>query len=439
MQAYGIIPAMLNYSMGGHGMILACQTAKVKQVITSRLFIKKAKLDEDVKQLAEQVELIYLEDIGKAITLTHKIQGWFLSKLASLFFCCYLQKISPDDAAVVLFTSGSEGVPKGVVLSHRNLLANRAQLASRIDFSAQDIILNALPMFHSFGLTAGTLLPLLSGVKTFLYPSPMHYRIIPEVAYEINATILFGTNTFLNGYAKYAHPYDFYSIRYVFAGAEKLQNDTRQTWAEKFGIRIFEGYGATETSPVLSSNTPMEHQSGSVGLFLPGIEYRLINVPGIEQGGQLHVKGPNIMKGYFLNKEPGVLVPPHSEAGQGWYDTGDIVDIDEEGYIRILGRVKRFAKIAGEMVSLTSIEEMVSHVWPDYCHAVTAIPDEQKGEQIILMTEKENANRKELIAYVKEKNMSELMIPRQIDEVSAIPILGSGKIDYVKVNKLVNN
>jgi len=280
-----------------------------------------------------------------------------------------------------LFTSGSEGEPKGVVLSHANLLANREQLAARLDLNAQDTILNALPMFHAFGLTAGTLLPLFYGMKTFLYPSPLHYRIIPEIAYDLNATILFGTNTFLAGYAKYAHPYDFYSVRYVFAGAEKLQDDTRRLWVDKFGIRVLEGYGTTETSPILAANTPMFYQEGTVGRFMPGIDWQLEEVEGVSEGGRLHVAGPNIMLGYLRPQRPGHLEPPQSRFGLGWYDTGDIVRVDDHGFVTICGRVKRFAKIGGEMVSLTAVEDIAARVWPGTLHAAVTLSDEKKGEK----------------------------------------------------------
>ncbi len=299
LQAYGRIPAMLNYTAGSKAMIAACESACVRTVVTSRRFIEMAKLGETAARLGERVELIYLEDLAARIAPLEKFTGWVLAFAAGPLHRRMASQ-DPNGRAVILFTSGSEGTPKGVVLSHANLLANRDQLASRVDFNAQDIILNALPLFHSFGLTAGTLLPLFSGMKTFFYPSPLHYRIVPEIAYDVNATVVFGTNTFLSGYARFAHPYDFYSVRYVFAGAEKLAEETRRVWSEKFGVRIFEGYGATETSPVLAANTPMENRPGSVGRFLPGIDYRLLPVPGVDEGGRLHVAGPNIMLGYLL-------------------------------------------------------------------------------------------------------------------------------------------
>ncbi len=435
LQLQGRVPAMLNYTVGARGLTSACETAQLRRVVTSRRFIEKARLEPLVAALTHRVELLYLEDIADTI-------GWG-TKLHA-FVACHLNaplkrgaERDPHHPAVVLFTSGSEGTPKGVVLSHHNLLSNIHQLASRVDFTAQDVALNALPLFHSFGLTAGMLLPLTSGVRVFFYPSPLHLRVVPEVAYDTNASILFGTNTFLAGYARFADPYDFYSVRYVFAGAEKLQEEVRRTWQDKFGIRIFEGYGATETSPVLAANTPLANRPGTVGRLMPGVEYRLIRVPGLEEGRRLQVRGPNVMRGYLLNDRPGVLVPPATELGPGWYDTGDIVTIDSDGFVRICGRAKRFAKVAGEMVSLTTVEMLAGKTWPDTLHAAVAIPDERKGEQIVLLTTAANAERAALLAQAQTEGVAELYVPRRILAVAAIPVLGSGKIDYVAATRLV--
>lgn len=435
LQFYGRVPAMLNYTVGSQGMISACETAVLKRVITSRKFIEQAKLQTAVDALAEKVELIYLEDIARRINLVDKLMG--LLQASNDNWLRHLVKRDQSKPAVILFTSGSEGTPKGVVLSHRNLLANIQQLVSRIDFNAQDVALNALPLFHSFGLTAGMLLPLTSGVRVFFYPSPLHYRLVPEIAYEINATILFGTNTFLAGYARFADPYDFYSLRYVFAGAEKLQKEVRELWHEKFGVRIFEGYGATEASPVIAGNTPLANRSGTVGKLMPGMEYQLEKVPGLDDGQRLYVRGANIMLGYLFNDNPGVLVPPTSELGEGWYDTGDIVTIDEEGFVRICGRAKRFAKVAGEMVSLTTVEVLASKVWPGALHAAIAIPDERKGEQVVLLTTQADANRATLLVQAQADGLGEISVPRKIQTLTHIPVLGTGKIDYVSAAKLV--
>ncbi len=429
LQATGRVPAMLNFSTGAKNLISACNTAKIKTIYTSKQFVTTGKLTEVVEAVEKTgVKIIYLEDLAKTITILDKLKGLVTSRFAQVFY----EAPNADSPAVILFTSGSEGTPKGVVLSHRNIQANRYQLASRVDFGPTDIVFNALPIFHSFGLTGGTLLPILSGIRTFFYPSPLHYRIVPELVYDTNATIMFGTDTFLSGYARFANAYDFYSIRYVFAGAEKLKEETRKLWAEKYGVRIFEGYGATETSPALSTNTPMHNKPGTVGRLLPGISYELEDMPGIEDGGKLVVCGQNVMKGYLLHDQPGVLVPPSDNK----YDTGDIVSVDADGYITIKGRAKRFAKIAGEMVSLTAVETYLAKLWPENHHAVVNIPDAKKGEALVLVTDKHDAERSDISAYAKSQGISELSVPRTIKMVDKVPLLGTGKTDYVKVKEL---
>ncbi|MGB1077158.1 MAG: acyl-[ACP]--phospholipid O-acyltransferase [Bdellovibrionales bacterium] len=429
LQAFGRVPAMLNFSAGAQSLTSACQTAKIKTVITSKRFIEIGKLDDVIAEIAKHTDIVYLEDIKAQVKLSDKI----CALLTSPRRLHTRQRVSPHDPALILFTSGSEGMPKGVVLSHANIMSNIVQLSSRVDFNRQDIVFNCLPMFHSFGLTGGTLLPILSGVRTFLYPSPLHYRIVPELVYSSNATIMFGTDTFLNGYARMADPYDFYSMRYIFAGAEKVKDETRQLFMDRFGVRILEGYGATETAPGLALNSPMHMQAGSVGRLLSGIEYRLDNVPGVEIGGRLFVKGPNIMLGYYRADNPGVLEPP----ANGWYDTGDIVDIDDRGFVKILGRAKRFAKIAGEMVSLTSVETMVQSIYPDAQHAVVTIPDARKGEQLVLVTTQPKAKKADLSKYASKQGISELSVPKTILEIDKMPVLGSGKTDYSAVQELV--
>ena len=434
LQLYGRIPAMLNYSTGSAGMLSACKTALVKTVLTSRRFIEKGNLNEEAELLSKQVKLVYLEDLAKSISGPAKFKAMLQGITANLWY--KHSQFSPDSPAVVLFTSGSEGTPKGVVLSHANILSNLKQLESCISFNAQDIVLNFLPMFHSFGFTVGTILPIISGMKTFFYPTPLHYSVIPEIAYEIHATIMFGTNTFFAAYAKKAHAYDFYNMRYVVAGAEKLQENTRQVWADKFGIRILEGYGATETSPITSVNTPLYHKAGTVGRFMPYMEYRLEPVEGINDAGQLHVSGPNIMLGYLLADNPGVLVPPESIYGKGWYDTGDIVHVDDEGFISIRGRSKRFAKVSGEMVSLTAVEQLAINAWPNAHHAAISLPDAKKGEQVILVTTQKQATVNELATA--SPGVAHISLPKKILIVDAIPVMATGKINYPAVTALAS-
>ncbi|MDX2164098.1 MAG: acyl-[ACP]--phospholipid O-acyltransferase [Gammaproteobacteria bacterium] len=441
LQAFGRVPAMLNFSSGAKNILAACRVAKISRVYTSRQFIEKAKLEPVIAQLEQyNITVVYLEALRDKISILRKLWGMIISYFPKTYYKHYF-KIKTDqdlmlqshNPAVVLFTSGSEGTPKGVVLSHANIQANRFQISASIDFGRHDILFNALPIFHSFGLTGGMILPFLLGTRVFFYPSPLHFRIIPELVYDTSSTILFGTDTFLAKYAQFAHPYDFYSVRYVFAGAEKLRDETRQIWSEKFGVRILEGYGTTEAAPILSLNTPMLYKKGTVGKLLPGIHYRLEPVEGIAEGGRLWVSGPNIMLGYLLDKHPGELVMPPD----GWYDTGDVVSVDDDGFITIRGRAKRFAKIGGEMISLTAVEEAVSHLWPGFVHAVLNLPDERKGEQLLLITTYPEADRRHIVEFFKKEGMSELSLPKRVKVIKSMPLLGSGKVDYVTLKETV--
>lgn len=421
------VPAMLNYTAGTDGLQAACVAAQIRTIVTSRAFVEQAKL-ADKLALLKEVRIVYLEDLREQVGVMDKL--WLIC-YALRFPRAIELPTAPDNPAVVLFTSGSEGKPKGVVLSHRALLSNIAQIRAVIDFSVDDKVLNALPIFHSFGLTAGALLPVLTGANLFLYPTPLHYRVIPELAYDRSCTVLFGTSTFLGNYAKFAHPYDFFRLRYVIAGAEKLSDAVRGQWFEKFGIRIFEGYGATETAPVLSANTPMAYRTGTVGHLLPGIESKLEPVPGIEGGGLLHVRGPNVMSGYLRFEKPGKLEPPSSSMGDGWYGTGDIVSFDEDGFLKIVGRVKRFAKVAGEMVSLEVVEKMAAMASPNAAHAASTQADPQRGETIVLFTTDATLTRDSLQTVARDNGWPEIAVPRKIQRVDALPLLGTGKLDYV--------
>jgi acyl-[acyl-carrier-protein]-phospholipid O-acyltransferase/long-chain-fatty-acid--[acyl-carrier-protein] ligase len=422
----GRVPAMINFTAGAANILAACRAAQIDTILSSRVFVEKAKLTNLVAIIEKEVRIVYLEDVRASITIGDKVRGLLKANRP-------LVERKADDWAAILFTSGSEGVPKGVVLSHRNMLANAAQAAARIDFGCEDKVFNVLPVFHSFGLTVGVVLPLVSGVRIYLYPSPLHYRTVAELIYGVNATIMFGTDTFLAGYARVAHPYDFRSLRYILAGAEPVKEATRRTYMEKFGLRILEGYGVTETAPALALNTPMFNKFGSVGRVLPGMEARLEKVEGVEEGGRLFVRGPNVMLGYLKVENPGVLEPPP----EGWHDTGDIVTIDEQGFLTIKGRAKRFAKIGGEMISLAAVEVLAGDLWPNEPTAVVAVPDLRKGERLILLTQHKSATRGEFQAFAKSKHASDLMIPSDVWVIDKLPMLGSGKVDTMAAGRLV--
>jgi acyl-[acyl-carrier-protein]-phospholipid O-acyltransferase/long-chain-fatty-acid--[acyl-carrier-protein] ligase len=497
--ALGKVPAILNFSTGPAVMLACAQLAGLRQIITSRAFLEKAKLD--IKPLiAAGIEFIHLEDLRAGISSSDK----FLTLLRVSLLPDSLANQPPlrdapragapsiarpdgDDVAssqamlgapkhagtagsetgappraasptaVVLFTSGSEGVPKGVELTHANILANIRQMLAVTDIEDGDRMFNALPLFHSFGLVVGMLLPLVRGFYTFLYPSPLHYRIVPSILYGTNCTIFLSTNTFLNGYARKAHPYDFRKMRYLFAAAEKVQETTYANWSHKYGVRLLEGYGATECSPCISVNTPLAPRSGSVGKLLPGLEYKLDPVEGVGSDpapnehdspspishlpspnsvGRLFVRGPNVMRGY-LNADANAKFL----ALGGWYDTGDIVRVDEDGYLYVLGRLKRFAKVSGEMVSLTAVEDALAGAFPHYglrCQvAVLARPDHDKGEVLIAVTNEPKLTAEEIRAAVKAKGLTNLCVPREIKLVHEIPKLGTGKVNHRELQKLI--
>lgn len=432
LTAYDRIPVMLNFSVGAQNMVSMCKTAQVRIVVTSLAFVKTAKMEDAVKMMEEAgVKIIYLEKAAKEIGLWDKINAYLRYKIKRVPI-----KKGGNRKAVILFTSGSEGTPKAVVLSHANIISNIKQMSAIETINVTDTVFNALPMFHSFGLVVGTLFPLFEGSKLFLYPSPLHYRVVAEIVYEIGASIMFGTDTFFRGYGRIAHPFDFHNIRFMFGGAEAVKPDTRNIWMERLGIRVLEAYGATECSPVVSANNRIFNRFGSIGKLLPAIEYKIEPVPGIEKGGELVVRGPNIMMGYILPDNPGVLVPLEG----GWYHTGDVVEIDEIGFVYIRNRIKRFAKIGGEMVSLNAVHEMVCKAYEtdgEFQYGVVAIPHESKGEQIVLATNNRNVSQDGLHAYIRANAMSELFLPRIILYMEKLPVFATGKADNVTLKKIV--
>jgi acyl-[acyl-carrier-protein]-phospholipid O-acyltransferase / long-chain-fatty-acid--[acyl-carrier-protein] ligase len=433
--AAGKVPAILNFSSGSPVMLACAQLAGLKKIITSQAFLERANLDITLLREAG-LEFLFLEKVRESLPGTRKL----MALIRQIFMpkCAVRHYPNQRDTAVILFTSGSEGTPKGVELTHANLMSNIRQMLAVIDLEDKDSIFNALPLFHSFGLTVGTLLPLSRGIFTFLYPSPLHFRVIPEVVYERAPTVMLSTNTFLNGYARKAHPYDFRSVRYLFAGAEKVQEATFNYWSRQFGIRILEGYGVTECSPCVSVNTPMESRVGTAGRFMPGVEHRLEPVEGVAEGGRLFIRGPNVMRGY-LNPEANAQF----QSLGGWYDTGDIVQVDEGGFVRILGRMKRFAKVGGEMVSLAAVEDALAGAFDHYGMrteiAVLARPDDEKGEALIAVTNEPRLKLEEIRQVIRAKGLTNLAAPREIKVIREIPKMGTGKVNHRELAQMVLN
>lgn len=433
LSAFRRVPVMLNFSQGPSTILSMCRTATLKQVITSRTFVEKGKLEETIAELeANGLKIVYLEDVKKSISFANKLRGVWDYRVKRV----PVKQASTEDA-VILFTSGSEGFPKAVVLSHANIIANINQVACFAKVTPRDLLFNFLPMFHSFGLVVGTLFPLLQGCRLFLFPTPLLYRSITELLYEVKATVIIGTDTFFRVYTKISHPYDFRSIRICYAGAESIKADTRAQMAERLGCQLLEAYGSTECAPVVCLNNILFNKYGSLGKVVPAMEYKLEPVEGITNGEELCVRGPNVMKGYMMPENPGVLVPPKD----GWYHTGDIVTVDELGFVKIVDRVKRFAKIGGEMVSLMAVENVARDIWTDknFRCGTVAIPHPKKGEQIIFVSNDKSANKDTFAETVQKKGLSELYVPSLFLYKEEIPFFATGKPDNVSLKKWVLN
>ena len=422
------IPAMMNFTAGPRNILAACKAAQVSRIVTAKKFVELAGIENLIEELAANVDIIYLEDVKEELNWQDK----FIAVAGPILPTILAATPHYDDTGVVLFTSGTEGTPKGVALSHRNIISNIEQISAHVHLLPTDIFFNPLPTFHCYGLTAGALWPILNGHPVVFHPSPLQTKIIPKRIFETGSTVLFATDTFISQYMRASEDGAMSSLRIAVCGAERVRDETRQAAEKRFGFEVLEGYGVTEASPVLAANQPGDIRAGTVGQMLPGIEVRVDPVEGLENAGRLHVRGLNIMKGYLTPDEPGVIKP----TPEGWHDTGDIVAIDDKGYVSIRGRLKRFAKIGGEMVSLAVVENCASAVWPDNLHAAAILPDPKKGEQIVLVTDRQDAPRGLLLAWAQSHGVAELAVPKKIVTVDEVPVLGTGKIDFLKVKTL---
>jgi len=422
---------MLNFTAGIKNLTAAAKTAPLKTVVTARKFVEIGGLSALIEEYSKVVNIIYLEDLKEELGFKSKLRAIF----GSVFPKVFAPNPSADDPAIILFTSGTEGNPKGVVLTHANILANIEQIEEHVKLEETDIFFNPLPTFHCYGLTAGTLWPIYSGHPVVLHPSPLQTKTIAKRIFKTRSTVLFATDTFLQQYMRASADGGLSSLRIAVCGAERVREETRKTAEERFSFEVLEGYGVTECAPVLAANQPGDIRAGTIGKMLPGLELRLETVEGLEDAGRLFVRGPNIMKGYISPDKPGEVVP----LPDGWHDTGDVVSINEDGYYVIKGRLKRFAKIGGEMVSLAVVENCASALWPDNMHAAAIIPDPKRGEQIVLLTDYPDAKRADLLRWAQQHGVPEISVPKKVISVTNVPILGTGKLDYVAVTKMAKD
>ena len=417
---------MVNPTAGAGPVLSALRTAGCRTVLASRGFVEKAGLGEFVEAVqAAGFAVVWIEDLRAAVTGLDKLVALVTARLSP-------RDVGRATEAAVLFTSGTEGEPKGVVLTHGNLLANVAQLQARAPIGPTDRAVSALPLFHSFGLTAGIVLMLVTGIRTGLHPSPLHYRVIPELAKRVGATILIGTDTFLTGWARRATAEHFASLRAVVAGAEPVKAATRAIWAEQFGATVLEGYGATETSPVMALNDVHDQRIGTVGRLLPGIEHRLEPVAGVD-GGRLFVRGPNVMAGYLRAGGGGRIEPP----ADGWYDTGDIVRIGHEGHVASSAGPSASPRWAGRWSRWLRWRRWPPRSGRASRSAAAALPDPRKGQKVVLAIANPAAGLEALRAHAREAGVAEVQLPSEVRILPEIPVMASGKTDFQRLQALL--
>ncbi|WED43284.1 acyl-[ACP]--phospholipid O-acyltransferase [Legionella cardiaca] len=450
----------LNYTTGGALLELACQQAAIKTIITSRAFVEKIKARGiEFDSLFSMATVIYLEDfkpeknkllIVSMLLLTKLLPFWLLKLL-------FIKETPINNTAAILFSSGSEGKPKGIELTHRNLLSNINQVASVFGVEEKDVILNCLPLFHAFGLTVTTLLPLLKSIPVVCYPDPTNSLAIAKLIFRHKVTLFCGTSTFLGLYARNnaIHPMMLSSLRMVIAGAEKLSPKVYQEFKRRFNLEIYEGYGATEVAPVASCNLPdvlspedwhvhTANKPGTVGLPLPGCAFRIVDPNTLQdlplgEEGLVLIGGTQIMKGYLNmpTKSAEVLI----EEGEDfiWYKSGDKGSLDNDGYLTIVDRYSRFAKIGGEMLSLGQVEEQwLQEINDDNIELMAiAIPDDKKGEQLALIYSGAQSPS-EIMQILTASNLSKLMLPKKIKQLDELPKLGSGKLNYQAAKQLID-
>jgi acyl-[acyl-carrier-protein]-phospholipid O-acyltransferase / long-chain-fatty-acid--[acyl-carrier-protein] ligase len=426
----GKIPVMINYSTGAReNSIYAQEKCSFKTIITSKKLLAKLNIDP-VKGM------VFLEDIMAEITITEKIKALLKTKLPAGVIKSSVHNGSENDTSVILFTSGSEKEPKAVQLSHKNISHNLINLPDIIDVNERDIFAGTLPLFHVFGLTTNFWLPLSLGCSIVTHANPLEYRKIVESIMKYKITVLIGTPTFFFGYLNRSEPGNLSSVRYAIAGADKVPEKLYEKYKRDHGIEILEGYGATETSPVISVNTPDFNKPGSIGKPLPGVRVKILDRETDEEllpngEGKIMVKGDLVMKGYLGDLEETSL-----HIHNGWYDTGDMGVMDDDGFLWHRGRLKRFVKIGGEMVSLVKVENELSKILPeDVICCVVDVPNLSKGSEIVAAVATGEIDQKKILKQLKKK-LPAIAVPKEFYVIENIPLMGSGKVAFRAVEKI---
>ena len=428
----GRVPVMINYSTGAAANAeYAQRKCAFRTIITSKALLEKIN--------CRVVEgMVFIEDIMASISILDKLKAALKSKLSAESIIKKIHAGDEDDTLFILFTSGSEKDPKAVQLTHRNIVSNVESLEKMYDLSASDIFLANLPYFHIFGQTANLWAPLYFGMTIVTYANPLEFKAICTVAREEKVTLMVGTPTFFLGYLNKSEAGDFSSVRIMITGADKCPDVLRKGFLDKHGIVLLEAYGATETSPAITVNTHKNNRPGSVGKVIPNVQVRMEHYDTgeeckVSEIGKILVKGDNVMKGYFDDFEQTSLSIRH-----GWYDTGDMGYMDEDGYLWHVGRLKRFIKIGGEMVSLIKVEDVLEKFLPpDVQCCVVEVPDALRGAKIVAAVT-HNIDDKAVLKKMSE-HLPNIALPKQFVVIEELPKMGSGKIDFRKITDMTRD
>lgn len=428
----GRTPVMINYSTGAaNNARYAQEKCGFKTIITSKGLLEKINCP-----IVDG--MVFIEDIMAGVSFIDKLKTALISKLPANMILKRVHGGSEDDNIVILFTSGSEKAPKAVQLTHKNIASNIKSFSKVYNLSEKDRMLANLPYFHVFGLTVNLWTPVYHGMTIILYANPLDYKTVVNIARDEKPTMMVGTPSFLSGYLRVSEEGDFNSLRYVVSGADKCPDALREGFLEKHRVTLYEGYGATETSPVISVNTPEHNKPGSIGKVVPGVQVRIENYEtGMEcaprETGRIMVKGDSVMKGYLDDFEETSMRIRH-----GWYDTGDMGYLDEDGFLWHAGRLKRFVKVGGEMVSLVRVEDALEKVLPaGVSCCVVEVPDALKGAKIVAAVT-EQVDEKGILSRMSE-HLPNIALPKQFFVISELPKMGSGKIDFRSVTEIVHD